>query len=56
MRKSLKHLQAPEEVKSEITRQINRLEKTAPDSMEATVTRNYLEWIFGIAMGHRNDR
>ena len=29
-------------------RHVNRLEKTSPDSMEATVTRNYLEWIFGL--------
>ncbi len=46
--KSLKALEAPEEVKVEVRRHINRLEKTSPDSMEATVTRNYLEWIFAL--------
>lgn len=38
-------LDLPEEVTAEITRQLNRLEKTAPDSVEATVTRNYLETV-----------
>lgn len=48
MRIRLEKLEAPEEVKVEVRRHINRLEKTSPDSMEATVTRNYLEWIFGL--------
>ncbi len=48
MRERLEKLAAPEEVKTEVRRHINRLEKTSPDSMEATVTRNYLEWIFGL--------
>ena len=42
MRDTLEALNAPEEVKVEVRRHINRLEKTSPDSMEATVTRNYL--------------
>src|SRR3990167_4481727 len=37
-----------QEVKEEVKRQISRLERTAPDSLEATVTRNYLEWIFAL--------
>lgn len=48
MREKLEALPAPEEVKVEVRRHLNRLEKTSPDSMEATVTRNYLEWIFGL--------
>jgi ATP-dependent Lon protease len=48
MRERLEALPVPEEVKSEVKRQINRLERTAPDSLEATVTRNYLEWIFAL--------
>lgn len=48
LREKLETLQAPEDVKSEVRRQVNRLEKTSPDSMEATVTRNYLEWIFSL--------
>src|SRR5581483_11951815 len=37
--------------KIEIKRQINRLEKTAPDSMEAAVIRNYLDWVFALPWG-----
>ena len=48
LREKLECLNAPEEVKVEVRRQLNRLEKTSPDSMEATVTRNYLEWIFAL--------
>lgn len=48
MRKKLAQFDVQEEVKSEIKRQINRLERTAPDSMEAAVIRNYLEWIFAM--------
>lgn len=51
MRIRLESLECPEEVKIEVRRHINRLEKTAPESMEATVTRNYLEWIFGLPWG-----
>lgn len=51
MRAKLDSLDLPEEVKKEIVRQINRLERTAPDSLEATVTRNYLEWIFSMPWG-----
>lgn len=45
-------LNAPNEVKVEVRRQLARLEKTSPDSMEATVTRNYLEWILSLPWGH----
>lgn len=51
LRVRLDSLEAPEDVKAEVRRHINRLEKTAPESMEATVTRNYLEWIFGLPWG-----
>ena len=46
--KRLEKLDAPEEVKAELRRQVNRLERTSPESMEASVTRNYLEWVFGM--------
>lgn len=39
------------EAYTEIIRQINRLERTAQDSMEATVTRNYIEWILALPWG-----
>ncbi len=48
MREKLLLLDISDEVRTEITRQINRLEKTAPDSVEATVTRNYLETVLSL--------
>lgn len=51
MRTKLESLPLAEETRSEITRQLNRLEKMSPDSLEATVTRNYLEWIFSMPWG-----
>lgn len=51
MYKKLATLPISEEIKEEVKRQISRLERTAPDSLEATVTRNYLEWIFALPWG-----
>jgi ATP-dependent Lon protease len=48
MREKLQTIEMAEETKKEIVRHINRLERTAPDSLEATVTRNHLEWIFAL--------
>lgn len=41
-----------QEARTEAQRQLRRLEKTPPDSMEATVIRNYLEWIVAMPWGH----
>lgn len=51
MRQKFTQLKASDEVKAEVKRQINRLERTAPDSMEAAVIRNYLEWVFSLPWG-----
>lgn len=48
MREKLEMLSLSPDVKKEIERSINRLESTAPDSLEATVTRNHLEWVFAL--------
>jgi ATP-dependent Lon protease len=40
-----------EEARAEAARQLKRLEKTPPDSMEATVIRNHLEWLLGMPWG-----
>ena len=48
MREKLLLLDVSDEIKAEINRQINRLEKTSPDSVEATVTRNYLETMLAL--------
>ncbi len=42
-RQRLDTLDISEEVHTEISRQINRLERTSPDSMEASVIRTYLD-------------
>lgn len=47
----LNELPLPEESRAEVVRQINRLEKTSPDSMEAAVLRNYVEWILALPWG-----
>ncbi|HRN78408.1 MAG TPA: endopeptidase La [Candidatus Dependentiae bacterium] len=51
MHAQLDALNMPEDQKTEVRRQINRLERTAPESLEATVTRNYLEWVFALPWG-----
>lgn len=48
MREKLAALQIPEATHKEIARQLSRLERTAPDSMEAAVIRNHLEWVFAL--------
>lgn len=48
MREKLAAIEMTEDIKKEIARNINRLERTAPDSLEATVTRNHLEWVFAL--------
>jgi ATP-dependent Lon protease len=50
--KKLETLKANDEIKTEVKRQISRLERTSPDSMEAAVLRNYLEWVFALPWEH----
>ncbi len=47
-REKIQKLNLEPEVSEEINRQLNRLEKTAPDSVEATVTRNYIETLLSL--------
>jgi len=55
LREKLETLPVIEETKEEIKRQINRLESTAPESMEAMVIRNYLDWIFALPWGKETE-
>jgi len=48
LREKLATLPVSDETKKEIGRQVTRLEHTAPESMEAAVIRNYLDWIFAL--------
>ena len=50
-RDKLTALPVGDEVRSEIKKQINRLEKTSQDSMEAQVIRNYLDWALDMPWG-----
>jgi ATP-dependent Lon protease len=47
-RSKLAQFELPAEARNEVQRQINRLEKTAPDSMEATVLRNHLDCVLSL--------
>ncbi len=51
MREKLAAAEVSEEVRTEAIRQINRLERMSPESMEATVTRNYLDWLLALPWG-----
>jgi len=51
LRSKIGKLDLPDEVRIEVNRQLNRLEKSSPDSMESAVTRGYLEWIAGLPWG-----
>ncbi|MBS1986825.1 endopeptidase La [Candidatus Dependentiae bacterium] len=48
MREKLSTLKLSEGTHKEVVRQLGRLDRTAPDSMEAAVIRNHLEWIFAL--------
>jgi len=54
-RAKLAELNLNEEASTEITRQINRLEKTSPDSMEAAVLRNYLDCALGLPWNYETE-
>ncbi len=55
MREKVAILPVEEEVRVEINRQLNRLEHTASDSMEAAVIRNYLDWILALPWGKETE-
>jgi ATP-dependent Lon protease len=51
LKSKLDKMPLTEEARLEASRQLKRLEKTPPDSMEATVIRNHLEWLLGMPWG-----
>jgi len=55
MRDKATQLALPEEAKVEVFRQLNRLEKTAAESMEASVIRNHLDWILAMPWGKETE-
>jgi len=48
LKTKLSTLPMTEEAKTEAHKQLRRLEKTSPESMEAAVIRNHLEWLLGM--------
>jgi len=56
LRAELESKPLPEKVKAEMDKQLNKLERISPDSMEATVTRNHIEWVLALPWGiHTTD-
>jgi len=55
LKTKLETLPVSEGTKKEIRRQINRLEHTVPESMEAAVIRNYLDWAFALPWGKETE-
>ncbi len=48
MKASLEKMDLSDKVKKELEKSIDKLERIAPDSMEATVTRNHIEWLLAM--------
>lgn len=51
MKAALESMDIPEKIKKEAAKSIDKLERIAPDSMEATVTRNHIEWLLAMPWG-----
>jgi len=51
LRAELESKPLPEKIKAEMTKQLNKLERISPESMEASVTRNHIEWVLSMPWG-----
>lgn len=51
LKKQLTLKNIPEKITAEISKQIDKLERIAPESMEATVTRNHIELLLALPWG-----
>jgi len=51
LREEIETKPLPEAIKAEMMKQINKLERISPDSMEASVTRNHIEWVLSLPWG-----
>lgn len=52
LNRKIHELPLTDEARLEAIKQYKRFKKTAPDSMEATVIRNHLEWVLGMPWGN----
>ena len=55
LKRRIEALELPEEVRSEVQREVNRLERTHPQSAEYQVVRTYLEWITELPWNTRTE-
>jgi ATP-dependent Lon protease len=55
LREKLAKLELPAEARAEVERELSRLERSGRESMEAQVTRTYLEWIAELPWNTRSD-
>ena len=55
LRRRIEELELPQEARSEIERELGRLERTHPQSAEYQVIRTYLEWVTELPWGERTE-
>ena len=55
LRDKLARLELPKDARTEVERELGRLERSGRESMEAQVIRTYLEWIAELPWGKRSD-
>lgn len=55
LRERLAQLDLPREARAEVERELGRLERSGPQSMDAQVIRTYLEWIAELPWNSRSD-
>ena len=55
LREKLEKLDLPREARTEVERELGRLERAGRESMEAQVSRTYLEWVAELPWGARSD-
>jgi ATP-dependent Lon protease len=55
LREKLRKLDLPKDARTEVERELGRLERTGRESMEAQVIRTYLEWIAELPWNTRSD-
>ena len=51
LRSEIESKPLPEKIRIEMAKQLNKLERISPDSMEASVTRTHIEWVLSLPWG-----
>ncbi len=54
-RTKLEEAELPQEVREQVERELSRLERQGDNSPEASMIRNYLDWIFSVPWGKRSE-